>query len=301
MSDDTFSFQNGKFSFNVGRQIDLNGSSYPLIGEVSTKTLDSGKITINIIVSLPEDYPKTAFYLKIKETDDENLFILNISCAGKKDDIYLEYGMSSINIQENYISSLPEEKKAFKGLGKIVLCVFFSEYLQKVIPFINKDSVISLLADPQVDRCEHLLEEYSKQSVTSLLKHIKNSFESLNLVFTNTFYDYKMPMNVRFNSDEGNKLLFKLLKESENFIDKEFLVEKACNYVQLNSLVSYYESFTFKRPSNLNLRGVKMQTTFGDLLNACSNPKPLVQKRKKSSSESKSKSSSESKSKSSSE
>ena len=249
------------FIFETGREINIFDKSYPLLAFVNSRHNE-----ISVIIPMPKNYPDTKLKTAIEKSDNKSLITLEFSISKKN--IHIDFFIVKMNMPQINSVSFPEERKPMKGLGKIVLCMIFSKYINVLFPSFTSEDTISLSAEPMVNRCDFMdVNEFTKHSISNLLKIIEPNDKYVINVFKHTFksvMDSDTYYKILYSGDTS--LLLKQLRDVSN-IDKEYLISQVCLYSKFNQLVSYYKHYSFKQMEGNYF--YHMYTTVGELINSC--------------------------------
>lgn len=264
--------------FDTGRVIVFNGMAYPLLCNVSWEIESSGDVSIKARIPFPEQYPQTPLKSAILDKDEDTFILLNI-VKSSDSNLYIDYFKILVNDPEYRKLASPEEIRPMKGLGKVVMCNVMKNYVKRILPDINSDSVVELIAAPLFDTCNSYQQVFWSfdAPLPDLIKKLEGKGALLEKVVgrivndnnPTPFLSLNLSMYKRYEG--GDEILYSFIKKTSEKIprniDKKYIMKLLCEHDLLQSLMKYYETYGFVQTNPFT---GEMEARFGDIISACS-------------------------------
>ena len=185
-------------------------------------------------IPIPENYPKTPITERHKKFGH-----IDISISEK--DLFIEYFGLTINEGGNRLLATEEEKTAFKGIGKQMLCLSLQLILFK-FDTLSNDTIISLESNGGRCTTQYIPDNYKTKDVYNLMKEAM----SVNPYAAHIILKKLKSDKFKIASVGNNKKLLFLYKTYPSLFNEDVVRIQACSIIENNRLIEYYKNLGFR-------------------------------------------------------
>lgn len=181
-------------------------------------------------IPIPENYPKTPITERYKKF---GLIDITIS-----DDLFIEYLGLIVNEGDKRLLATDEEKLAFKGVGKQILCLSLQLILFK---YDNLSKDTNVLLEAYGERCskQYMPDVYKTKALHDLIKEAVS-------VNPHGAYIIAKQMKIKIAPVGEEKKLLLLYKKFPLRFDENLIRLQACSIIENDKLIEYYKSLGFR-------------------------------------------------------